>query len=410
MSGALARLRRKAAHAFRVTLEALPDVLSVWFRPSSRRFALADVPAAVGAPNARIRLYVAPANFAAQGYALARAVEGLSDVGAVNMQPRAAHDFGFPADYSVPQSVFSSSGTWARRQREAVAAGFTHLLVEAERPLFGVAFGGVVEQEIRWLEEQGLKVALFSHGTDLRVPSQHAQYDEWSPFRNADLNPDWVRRLEQTALRNRALGDRLGVPLFVATPELLLQWPSAQWLPNVVDVTRWKGEREIFGEHVPVVLHAPTNPLVKGTALIEPVVQALAEQGVIDYRRVMQVPAAEMPRWYESADIVLDQFALGIYSTTSLEAMAAGRIVIAHLNAQVREHVNAVTGLEPPIVEATPHTLEVVIRDIVSRPDHYRLVASRGPEFVAAVHDGTLSARVLAPFLGVSAPEQGRTT
>jgi hypothetical protein len=92
-----------------------------------------------------------------------------------------------------------------------------------------------------------------------------------------------------------------------------------------------------------------------------------------------------------------------MYSVTAVEAMAAGRLVVGHVHDQVRDHVRGVTGLDVPVVEATPATLDEVLRDVTARRDHYRQIAGRGPAFVAAVHDGALSARVLAPFLGVPA-------
>ena len=398
MSAGLRALARKAGIAYRLVLGFLPDRVSVRLRPRSRRFALSDVPPPVAAPSGEVRLYTAPANFAAQGYQWARAAERLPGVGAVNMQYRGASDFGFPADYSVSEAVFTSSGDWGRRQRDAVAANFTHVLIEAERSMFGLAFQGFVEREARWLLAQGLSVGLASLGTDLRSPSRHAQVDRWSPFRDADQ--EWIRALETRAARNRRLFESLHVPSFVATPELLLDWPEASWLPIVVDPAQWTTARRPLSGDRPIVLHAPTNPAVKGTALIEPVVERLSGDGLIDYQRIIKVPADEMPARYDSADVVLDQFTLGIYATTSIEAMAAGRVVIAHLHEQVREHIREVSGWDPPIVEATPDTLDEVLRDIVERPEVYREIAATGPAFVAAVHDGALSARVLAPFLG----------
>ncbi|GAA1777126.1 glycosyltransferase [Agromyces lapidis] len=398
MTGVLRDLTRKAGIAYRLAVGSLPDRISRWLRPPSRRYSLAEVPAPVTAPAGDVRLYVAPANFAAQGYQWARSAERLQGVGAVNMQYRTRSDFGFPADYSVSERVFTSSGDWGRRQRDAVAAQFTHVLIEAERPLFGLAFQGFVEREANWLLERGLAVGLASLGTDLRLPSRHAQVDEWSPFRDADQ--DWIRTLEARALRNREIFARLDVPSFVATPELLLDWPAASWLPIVVDPTEWRTDREALSGETPVVLHAPTNPAVKGTALIEPTVNRLAAEKVLDYQRIVKVPAGEMPARYSSADVVLDQFTLGIYATTSIEAMAAGRLVIAHLHDQVRDHIQQVSGCEVPVVEATPATLEEVLRDITAHPEKYRPIANAGPAYVEAVHNGALSARVLAPFLG----------
>lgn len=400
MSALPTGLKAKAIGVRRRLTVALPDAISlrVRSRSRSRAFASTEVPPPVIAPQAAVRLYSAPVNYAAQGFMWARAAERLEGVGAVNMQFRGSGDLGFPADYSVPELVFALSGDWARRQRKAVAAGFSHVLIEAAHPIFGVAFDGRVEREATWLRDRGVTVGLASLGTDLRLPSRHAQTDRWSPFRDGDQ--DWIRALEARALQTRALFERLDAPSFVATPELLGDWPAARWLPIVVDPTGWRSGRAALTGARPVVLHAPTNPALKGTALIEPVVERLATEGVIEYDRIGRIPSAAMPARYAAADVVLDQFSLGIYATTSIEAMAAGRLVIAHLHDQVRDHIHEVSGWHVPVVEATPETLEDVLRDVAARPDHYRAIAESGPAFVDAVHDGGLSARVLAPFLG----------
>lgn len=401
--GALWDRRKRIAPAYRQAVTRLPDPLSMRVRPRGWRVSLHDVPPPVVPPTGDVRLYSAPANYAEQGYQWARAAERLSGVGAVNMQYRTPRDLGFRADYSVSQEVFALSGSWGRRQRDAVGSGFTHVMFEAERHMFGPVFKGSVQAEAEWLMRRGVRVALASLGSDLRLPSRHAQVDRWSPFRDAD--PEWVGHLEQAARRNRRVFEDLGVPAFVPTPELLLDWPAATWLPIVVDPADWRADTPPLTGRAPVVLHAPTNPRVKGTAQLEPIMDRLVGDGVVDYQRLIHVPASEMRGRYKSADVVLDQFALGIYATTSIEAMAAGRLVIAHLHDQVRDHIRDVTGLEAPIVEATPDTLEEVLRDVAARPDHYREIAAAGPAYVSAVHDGSLSARVLAPFLGKQASD-----
>ncbi|MCR2824033.1 hypothetical protein NQ160_00660 [Microbacterium sp. zg.Y909] len=308
----------------------------------------------------------------------------------------------FPNDYQVSDAIYTNSRRWGMGQRDAVAAQFSHVLVEAVSSLFGAASDKVVAREVAFLRERGVRVGMLCHGTDIRLPSRHAELDEWSPFRNAPA--EWVAGLERRARFHHSVLDRVGGPVFVSTPEMLLDRVGSTWLPIVVDPAKWWTEEPVLTRERPIVVHAPTNPRVKGTQLIEPVVEALADAGALEYRRVLRVPSAEMPRLYSEADIVLEQFALGMYSVTSVEAMAAGRLVIAHVHEQVRDHVRDVTGLEVPVVEATPATLHDVLHDVIERPEYYQAIAARGPGFVGAVHDGALSARVLAPFLGV---EQG---
>jgi hypothetical protein len=241
-------------------------------------------------------------------------------------------------------------------------------------------------------------VGLISHGSDLRDPDRHAAIDEWSPFRDGT----WSREPEYRALtaKHRALLASTGAPLFVSTPELLLDWPSTL-LPLVVEQARWATDAPVLIEPRPRVVHVPSSPYVKGTPLIEPTMTRLHDQGLVDYRQLQGVPHAEMPGVIGASDIVLEQFRTGTYSVAAVEALAAGRLVIVHLHEQVRQAVRDLAGTEIPIVSATPATLEAVLRDVVARPEHYRAIAAQGPAFAAAVHDGRLSATALAGFLGV---------
>ena len=98
---------------------------------------------------------------------------------------------------------------------------------------------------------------------------------------------------------------------------------------------------------------------------------------------------------FAAADIVLDQFRLGSYGVAACEAMASARVVVGHVLPAVRERVREATGLELPIVEATPDTLAAVLEELISDPEGARRIAARGSEFVEAVHDGRASARAL---------------
>lgn len=372
-----------------------PDRISARLVPTNSRYDASQLPKPIKAPKTPVRLLIAPANYAAQGYAWARAVENLPGVGAVNMQVR-GDQFGFPADYSIELRAFQRAYHWSRKHRKAVATQFSHVLFEAELPILGRVSGFSIRREVTMLREAGVAVAFVSHGSDLRLPSRHA-IDEWSPF--LDATDPWVQGRESRARSTNQLLNEIGAPIFVVTPELLVDRPDAIWLPNVVSPERWSASSSPLSGKVPRVLHAPTNGVVKGTHLIEPVTHELHRLGVIEYISRHGVPSAEMPDQYRAVDVVLEQFRLGIYSTTAIEAMAAGRVVVAYLRDQVREHVRSVSGLDVPIVQATPDTLDQVLRDISSRPDHYREIAAQGPQYVRAIHDGTYSARVLARFL-----------
>ena len=378
-------------------IDLLPEPIAIRLNPAKYGYRSADIPRTPSAPSTPVRLYIAPVNFAGQGYAWARASERLPGVGAVNMNYTVPGDFGFESDNVVPARVFHHSKKWQRAQFEWVASEFTHVLVEAERPIFGTLFGGDPVAEVAALRARGVTVGMVSHGSDLRLPSRHRLLDEWSPFHDEDW--DLIPVLEEQARQHRHVLSRAGAPVLVSTSDLLLDWPEARLLPVVVDPSAWEGGSAPLHRRVPVVVHAPSKARVKGSHLVDPVMTELAAEGLIEYRRIEGVPAAEMPALIRDADIVLEQFRIGNYSRAAIEALAAGRVVIGHVHEQVREHVFAETGHRVPVIEASPAQLREVIESILSDRARYREVAATGPGFVRAVHDGAFSAQVLGETL-----------
>ncbi|MEB4615421.1 glycosyltransferase [Leucobacter sp. M11] len=338
-------------------------------------------------------------NYAGQGYAWARAVEqNLDEVGAVSMAYTGIGEFGFPVDQSVPATGYVLSKTWQREQAEAVASGFTHVMAEAERHLFGRVYDQSVEDQLRALEAAGVRVCMLAHGSDIRLPSRHAAAEPLSPFRDGEWQ--MTEQLEREARKNRALLEELGYPVFVSTLGLLPDVPDgAEWLPVVVDPSRWAPGAEILQRNVPVILHAPSRGLVKGSALIDPVLQRMHDDGEIVYRRVSGIPAHEMPAAIREADLVLDQFRIGDYGVAACEAMLAERLVVSHVTEDVRNQVLTRTGRALPILQATPATLQAVIRQALSEPEQSRALAREGRNFALDFHDGRRSAAVLAKFL-----------
>ncbi len=382
----------------RRTVEALPEPLSLAFRPRRFRYSMAERPRALPLGDAPVRLVIGNANFAAQGFHFARAAERLQGVSAANVHLLGpTRMYGFPADYTVPANVYQHSTHWRREHFDDVRSHATHVIIESGIPWFGSLFEHDVEAEIDALREAGVSVALLAHGSELRLPSRHVQIDEWSPYAPGRW-PD-TEVLEEGALRFREILRATGAPLFVTTQEMLLDWPAATWLPLAVPSERWLNDRPVLERSRPIVVHAPTNPYLKNTALVEPALHRLHDEGVIEYRRLPIVTTDEMPALIAQADIVLDQFGAGCYSVASIEAMASGRLTVAHVHEQVRQTVRDRLGLEVPVVSAHPGNLEELLRAVVADPAPYRAIAARGLGFARAAHDGAATSRALEGFL-----------
>lgn len=341
-----------------------------------------------------VRLMIAPVNYSAQATAWAAALERADpDVSATNMSITVPHGYDFPTGLDVPLAVYHNSRSWQRRQFETVASHASHVLIEAMEAPFGRLFGRSVATQADALERRGVRVAYIQHGTEVRIPSLHAESDPWSYYRDATID---VQRAEQVAQRNVTALSRVPNPVFVSTPDLLRDLPFATWCPVVVDPAAWRTDRIEPAPTTPLrVTHAPTNPALKGTPLITPVLQELQDAGVIELQLAHGVPSGDMRALYEHTDVYLDQFRLGSYGVAACEAMAAGCVVIGHVSEQVRTHVQSSTGLELPIVQATPDTVGATLRGLAADRNRLASLRETGSAFVTDVHDGRRSSRVL---------------
>lgn len=352
----------------------------------------ANRPAPTAVPPTEIRVYIGPTNYAGQGYRWARALEESDPrIGARSMAVTLPGGLSFPTDTAVPVAVYNVSRRWQRSELEAVSR-FTHVLFEAERPLLGRLMGRDVGREAAALDAAGVSIAYLGHGTDVRSPRRHLALTEWSYFSD---DPAQTAALQRDADANLALLAATDAPIFVSTPDLLSEVPGSHWCPVVVDLEAWSPGPPPLGGRQPVVAHIPSAGATKGTHLVSPVMERLAAQGRLSYDSVSGIPSADMPARIRQADIVLDQFRVGSYGAAACEAMAAGRIVVGHVLAEVRATILERTGLELPIVEATPRTLAEVIESLLDDPEGARSIAARGRVFVEKVHSGAASALAL---------------
>lgn len=337
------------------------------------------------APHTPTRVLITPANYAGQATQWAAAVEAADpDVGVRTLAIESS--FAFPSDAKVARRVFQNSASWQRAQLEA-SRSFTHVLVESLIPPFGRLAGRDLKTQLDLLGPS-VSAAILCHGSEIRRPRPEVFPDERD-----------YRLAERVTARNRDLLAVLRRPVFVSTPDLLEDAPNATWVPVVIDAERWSAaadtDRAETASRTLRVVHAPSSSAVKGTALIAPTMTRMHSAGTVEYVEITGVPHADMPGVYADTDVVLDQFLLGSYGAAACEAMAAGKVVVSHVDESVRERVRGVTGLELPIVEATAQSLETVLVGLAGDPVRRERLAQEGRAFVSAVHDGRFSAEAL---------------
>jgi len=371
-----------------------------------RRRADAELRSLTPMPPAGRRVYLGPWNTAGQAYAWARAAERhLPDVAAQNLH---AHRSGTPSPFRYPAdhqlSLLAQRGHVRELHGGRVLREATHVLFESGRPVLADLHAGSMLDDVPALEESGIGHAVLYHGSEIRDLRAHAEAYPHSPFRARW--DDYLTTLQRVVERNAAELRRYAGPVLVSTPDLLDVLPEATWLPLVVDVDAFAGAAAgpALDRSRPVVLHAPSNPRLKGTEVVERVLEGMQSAGLVEYRRLSGVPHARMAAFVADADVVVDQVVLGNPGVLLAETLAAGRLAVAHLAPGVRDRMAAAdVGLGGdgvvPVVEADPDTLEEALLAVVTDRAGHAELAARGPSWARRHHDGVRAAQVLERVL-----------
>lgn len=341
-----------------------------------------------------IRLGLGTANYAGQLGGFAGAIcRARPDVSAEVRMAVLATSYPYPADVHVRSGAERWLGVQLA-EAERVLGAYTHVIVDAFRPILGRMNGEDISADLPALAQAQIKVALLAHGSEIRDPDRHLERHPESGFLDAD---DELRdRLRTVTARNRRIAEDSGLPFFVTTPDLLADVPWATWAPLVVDVDGWACDRPVLESPRPIVLHAPSSRWTKGTDRILPVLEDLHDRNVIDFRLVEGLPWAEMRELVWSADVVIDQLVMGGgVCTFGCEAMAAGKVVVAYLDDDARVRM----GEEPPLVNATPNTLHTAIERILDDRSAAAKLASRATDYARDTHDGRRTVAAFADFL-----------
>jgi glycosyltransferase involved in cell wall biosynthesis len=143
------------------------------------------------------------------------------------------------------------------------------------------------------------------------------------------------------------------------------------------------------GDGTFVVVHAPSDRTIKGTAHVVAAVDALRAEGVdVRLELVEGLPNVEARAAYARADVAVDQLNAGWYGGFAVEAMAAGTPVVAWIRDDDLGVLDQGMREALPVVRADPDSLTSVLRDLLAsgRPALHEL-GRRSWSYVSEWHD-----------------------
>ncbi len=176
----------------------------------------------------------------------------------------------------------------------------------------------------------------------------------------------------------------------VSTPDLLNLVPDSIWIPNPLAIPC--REPPYTKEGLVLVGHFPTNPSMKGTALIQRALNGMHTAALKVFHGRDHTSALDA---MENCDIVIDQLMpYGVYGTVTLEAMAMGKPVICSLNPALYPETPPIVAMDPDAL--SPKELRSAILDLIETREHWPDWRITGRRWLETYHNSrTITEKVL---------------
>lgn len=294
---------------------------------------------------------------------------------------------------SVAYNYFHTYLNYREHRFNVDAYELERLLPEAIHyfDLFHFHYGYTLTPNFRDLKEikrVGKKIVMHHWGSDVRVEAM-AKLSNPYVYTGDSPPPDQVdQRLKELS----KVIDHAIVQDYEVYPYLVPYYKHIHVLPVAFPVKETTPVYPSTLETEPLIIHAPTQPLFKGTQYIEEALHQLKAKGYsFRYKRIEGLSNREALQAYKEADLVIDQILCGSYGLLSVEAMSLGKPVVAY----IREDLAPTFPEIPPILSANPTTITRVLEEVFLSPQLRREKGEKGRIYAEKYHEVNEVARRL---------------
>jgi len=232
-------------------------------------------------------------------------------------------------------------------------------------------------------------------GSDIRTENVAAA---GNPYLSRLLEQDQAKYIiSYEASRNRQKRySKYGFRCATSDPELIEcvmpdLFPSYYLLRARVDISKFEPLYPDPNKRRPLLVHMPSNELLKGTSAVLGAVEKLHEDFDFDFRMVQGLEHTEALEMLKSCDLMLDQFVIGTHGVASIEAMAFGKPVISYIKPAY------LSRLPPdfPIINATQDNLIEVTSILLRNQSKLAEIGKLSRAYVEKYHSADTIARQL---------------
>lgn len=127
------------------------------------------------------------------------------------------------------------------------------------------------------------------------------------------------------------------------------------------------------------IVHAPSNPAVKGTLYLEKALEQLKSEGYdFEYVRLVGMPFEQVQKEFKKADVIVDQLLLGAFGSVTIEGMSFGKPVVVFMLDELMEQF--FEGM--PIHNANIENIGDQLKELLDNPEKRKAMGLAGYHYV----------------------------
>jgi hypothetical protein len=132
-----------------------------------------------------------------------------------------------------------------------------------------------------------------------------------------------------------------------------------------------------------LVVHSPSAPIAKGTAIIKAAMEeVISNFPNVTFKILEGISNSEYQRYLAQSDILVDQMVWGGYGVAAQQAMEMGKIVCAYFN----EDRKVLYGPNCPIVNITKETFFERIEELILQPGYMKKIKEASVRYYQDIH------------------------
>ena len=253
---------------------------------------------------------------------------------------------------------------------------------------FGQSLTTTYLLDVPILKFLGKKIFFYFHGCDIRDSKEVINKYPINACRE-----HWPMACSLNRKKAIAIAKKYADGVFVTSPDLLEFVPGSIWLPQPIDCRIFSGlrkknsyhqvKREFKKDEI-VIMHAPSNRVIKGTKYLEQAVQDLKDKGYpVRLVLIENMEYKEALNNFLAADIVVDQLLIGAYGSFSVEMMALGKPVVCYIRKDLMNYYPS----DLPIISADPNNLSNIIEGLIHNKNIWVDLGKKGIQYVEKFHN-----------------------